>query len=452
MPTLMRLAAVVLGVPLGALAGCSGGARLLEPLAPSGARLTASDFRAPDAGPGGALAAPQADPVVLLDTPTTPTGMPLPTNPRAAANQPDVRPISVEAVAGGPEFSGAVPPPIEPSSLLDVKVGDINGRPVFASDFFADMEDRLIAESRLKTRRAWTTDVSRRIREKLQVIIAGELLRAEALEILPQDSREAGLGRLLDRERAAIQSRAGGSLTEAQRRLMEERGLTLEEYLDQLQDQRLVQLSIEQLGRGIQVSGRDIRNYYERNYEQFNPPATARFRQITVLASSVDAQARIAEALARGEPFADVAARPPNVTSPQAGGLVEITFEGEYGSARLFASEALNAAAQRLSAGQTAGPIIDGPLAHWIRLERQGRTTRSLYEAQLEISTILSTRARNDLLAKTVRQLSERASFTSEDEMVQRLLQIATARYYPPTQGEPAAQPAAPQPGPRRRP
>ena len=100
-------------------------------------------------------------PAVWFEPMATPAGSGIPSSPAAAAGSPsnpapegtsggEVTPDRVEAVVGGPDLSGGAPAPVEPATMLDVKVGDVNGRPIFASDFFEDMERFLIEEARVK--------------------------------------------------------------------------------------------------------------------------------------------------------------------------------------------------------------------------------------------------------------------------------------------------------------
>lgn len=427
------------------MAGCGGQSNLLEPLVgPSGPTLTAGDFRAPDA-PSALSAAPVAASVSPFAPESTPAGSALPANPAAAAIEPPAdQPIQIEAVAGAPDLTGAAPAPVEQAALLDIKVGDINGRPIFASDFFAEFEDRLIAESRQLTRQNWTTAVREGIRSRLKRLIDDELLRAEALESIPNEAREAGLRRFFEANRAQVQSQAGGSLTAAQQRLFEESGLTLEEWLRERRDAQLVNMSVQTIVEGVQVSGRDIRNYYDRNYDTFNPRPRARFRQVTVSTENAAGMAQVSAALAAGTPFEQIASQQPNTFNRATGGLVEVEFDGDLSQAALFAIEPLNNAARTMTPGQWVGPIAygnNGVLSAWLYLEAVDRTTRSLYEAQIEIAgnlKLAEAEARRDQLVARLRQ---RASFTSEEEMAQRLLQIALARYYPPNQPEPQQRP-----------
>lgn len=443
-----------------AAGGCSGGSRLLEPLAASsGPRLAASDFRSPDAQPALPPIAPDAvrPAGTALDARATPTRIGLPANPTAAVVPDPVitahhaDPLTVEAVPGPPEISGAAPPPVEGASLLDAKVGDINGRAIYASEFLAPMAARLRATSFEKTRSQWINDTRTEITEALRRLIVDELMRAEALETIPAANREVGLSRFLAANRAGLQSQAGGSLTEAQRRLMEEQGLTIEQWLRRGQDYQLVRLTEQIIERGVQISGRDIRNFYERNHEAFNPLPTAVFRRITVRTADADAVAAVRDALERGEAFAQVAARPPNTFSRADGGIITFEFEDPFEQATFFNIDALNDAARSLTQGRWVGPIAygaGGVLSDWIMLEGVARASRPLYEAQLEISEVLRRREVQARRTQFINRLRDRASFTSEPEMVQRLLEIAAARYYPPGQSEPRPG-AAPPPRPR---
>lgn len=438
MPRLLPLAALTLL----ALTGCGHQTSLLEPLMSSGPTLSAADFRAPDAPHADLNSSLAAAPAPALASDTTPSGTPLPPNPAVAAN--DAVPVNVEAIPGSPDLTTGAPAPVEEASLLDIKVGDINGRPIFASDFFAEFEDRLIAESRQLTRQNWTAEVRGGIRLRLKRLIDDELLRAEALESIPTAVREAGLRRFFDANRANVQSQAGGSLTAAQQRLLEESGLTLEEWLRQRRDEQLVNMSVQTIVEGVQVSGRDIRNYYERNYDTYNPQPRARFRQITVGSDNAAGVAQVTEALAAGTPFTDIASRQPNSFNRATGGLIEIAFDGELTQATLFTLEPLNNAARALTPGQWVGPIVygnNGVLTSWLYLETIDRSTRSLYEAQIEISGNLKLAQAEERRDQLVARLRQRASFTSEEEMAQRLLQIALARYYPPNQPEPQQRP-----------
>ena len=241
-----------------------------------------------------------------------------------------------------------------------------------------------------------------------------------------------------------IQSQAGGSLTAAQQRLLEESGLTLEEWLRQRRDAQLVNMSVQSIVESVQVSGRDIRNYYDRNYDTFNPRPRARFRQITVGTENAAGVAQVSAALADGTPFDQIASQQPNSFNRATGGLVEVEFDGELNQAALFTLEPLNNAARTMSPGQWVGPVTygnNGVLTAWLYLESVDRSTRSLYEAQMEIAgdlKLAEAEARRDQLVARLRQ---RASFTSEAEMAQRLLQVALARYYPPNQPEPQQRP-----------
>ncbi|MCA9287170.1 MAG: hypothetical protein KDA05_01210 [Phycisphaerales bacterium] len=453
------LAASVLVLLLGA---CSSRPTLLEPLTSTpGPRLSASDFRQPDAPaavgpfvqtPGVPVSVPPpiTDPVGVSPTAPSNSAAAAQSGNRTPAGPNDPAPGTVVVDPNPPNLTGSAPAPVGRPMLIDVKVGDINGRPVFANEFLAPMEARLRALSLELPRAAWTREARESIQGALITTLQSELLAAEALESIPPAAREVGLTRVLNATRQRTLARAGGSITEAQRRLLEERNQTLEQFLREQQEAQLVGLSRENLIRGIQVSGRDIENYYLRNSDTFNPPPSARFRRIDAVAAQAQTVANITEALARGTPFEEVAASNLNAPNRRANaGLVVVPFAGEYAQGEFFNNAELNDAARRLRPGEWAGPItyFNGQLVTWLRLERVTDDSRTLYEAQIQISDTLRQQELVQRAEELIARLRERASFTSETEMIDRLLAIATQRYYPPEQAEP--NPGAGVPGPR---
>ncbi|MEZ6235817.1 MAG: hypothetical protein R3B68_16660 [Phycisphaerales bacterium] len=459
-PLLATVAAALVPALLGA---CSSRPTLLEPLTSTpGPRLSASDFRQPDApaavgpfvqssGTPLSVPAPITDPVGVSPT--------APANSSAAAQSGNRTPLpgpndpapgTVGVDPNPPDLTGATPAPVGRPTLIDVKVGDINGRPVFANEFLAPMEARLRALSLELPRAAWTREARESIQGALITTLQSELLAAEALESIPPAAREVGLTRVLNATRQRTLARAGGSITEAQRRLLEERNQTLEQFLREQQEAQLVGLSRENLIRGIQVSGRDIENYYLRNSDSFNPPPSARFRRIDAVAAQAQTIARITESLAQGTPFQEVAASNLNAPNRRANaGLVDVPFEGQYEQAEFFNNAELNVAARGLRPGEWTGPVayFNGQLVAWLYLERVSDDSRTLYEAQIQISDTLRQQELVQRAEELITRLRDRASFTSEAEMIDRLMAIATQRYYPPEQPEPDR--GAGLPGPR---
>lgn len=357
---------------------------------------------------------------------------------QAAREQDPTRPFGAEPVVvrGMAPASTATPPtpvrPITGLELVDAKVGDINGRPIFASTFFEPIEARLIAEAARLDRNAWlklaAEDV---IVPRLDGLIADELLRAEALAALSPAQRQ-GLRSFLVGFRRDLLSENMGSEQLARRRLEEGSGQSLDDTLRAKETDTLIRLALaQQINRRINVSWRDIRQRYERDQNIYNPPPTARFRMIRVPTARAEDVARINERLAAGEPFEMVAQDPANSYEREQGGLYERTFTGEFSNGEFFGAPALNERARTLSAGQSSGAFEVGSSTTWLWLDGITQTSVSLYDAQLRINQELTLERRRREQQLYMNRLIERARMSTRDEMLMRLLAIAEERYGP---------------------
>lgn len=374
-----------------------------------------------------------------------------PTGARAetARIEPGAGPIG--AGAGGPAGGGAfgsepvvvrgvVPgrvttePTLTPAGLelVEAKVGDINGKPIYISTFFEPIEARLIADASRMSRNEWRRVATEEIiGPRLNGIIADELLRAEALASLTPQQR-MGLRSFLSGFRQDLLSESMGSEQLARRRLESSTGQTLDQALRQKETDTLIRLTLfQQINRRINVSWRDIRQRYERDANIYTPPPVATFRMIRVPTGSQDVVDSVAQRLGGGEDFAEVASDKRNTFRPEQGGVYEIAFVKDFTEAEFFGSEELNAQARTLNPGQTVGPFTVGSSTTWLRLDGIERKTISLYEAQLRINQELTLERRRNEQQAYLEKLTERARVGNRQEMMVRLLRIAEDRYGP---------------------
>ena len=337
---------------------------------------------------------------------------------RGATPLPETEPTRARSVAG--------------LELVDAKVGDINGRPIFVSSFFEPIEARLIAEAARLDRNAWRRLAAEEIIvPRLDGLIADELLRAEALAALSPAQRQ-GLRSFLTGFRRDLVSENLGSEQLARRRLEEGSGQSLDDTLREKETDTLIRLALaQQINRRINVSWRDIRQRYERDQNIYNPPPTARFRMIRVPTAQGEDVARINERLAAGEAFAEVAKDPANGYERDLGGLYERAFVGDFSQGEFFGAPVLNERARALSPGESSGAFEVGNSTTWLWLEGIERTSTSLYDAQLRINQELTLERRRREQEAYLDRLIERARVSNRDEMLLRLLAIAEERYGP---------------------
>ncbi|MEM9559402.1 MAG: peptidylprolyl isomerase [Planctomycetota bacterium] len=316
--------------------------------------------------------------------------------------------------------------------LLDAKVGDLNGRPIFANTFFEPIAARLQAEAQRLPPQQWRTLAAQTIDRRLRGELTDELLRAEALSALSPAQRQ-GLRAFLDNIRENVVSENLGSAQLAERRLREQTGGSLEDFLREREEIELVRLSLlTDVYRRINVSWRDIRQRYERDADRFNPPPTAVFRLIRVPTARGEAVETINTQLAEGAAFETIAEGELNTFNPDGGGAQAATFdEGTYGETAFFGPEVLNEAAWSLGEGEWAGPIEFGSQTAWLLLEKIERVSIALYDAQLAIQEELTTERREEELQRYIERLIERSRVDNVEELRDSLLVIATRRYGP---------------------
>lgn len=405
----MRRFSPILLAPLAVLWACSS--------SPRAGDLGASDFRRP--GP-----APQPDLVVAEVRTATPEGM------RQGL-------VDVGSYVGEPPAPVSDPEPVEKRVLVDAKVGDLNGKPIYANEFLAKLKDRLVAEVPKNPRDKWMDLAASLITLKLRNDLQDDLFAEEAKQRLPAQTR-AGLFNFMQRFREDLLSRNRGVLALAERRIGESREQTIEQYEEDQLQKALVDLTQRRLLFRVNVSWFDIETYYERNWERFNPPPTAVLRRIVVGTGDTDAAGEVTRRLEAGEPFADVAQIPGNLYGSDS--RFEKRFEhtrdhpftlDDFRHASFFSVDAYNEAIRGLDPGGWVGPIEhDGRLA-WFFLETIEQESTSIYDAQAEIKETLRIRKFREEQDRQFFSLLRQAGITDFDEIVARLLDIAAERYYP---------------------
>ena len=182
---------------------------------------------------------------------------------------------------GSVEFDEKIKPGVR--WPVDGLVGQINGRPVFAAEFFIPIEDRLIriaAES-------GPTDSQRAIislvHDRWMTFVNSELVIAEAESGMNRQMQE-GLLAWLGKLEEEVTAQRGGTRFGAEQSLMADTGLSMEEFVEQ---QRKLGLSGQLIRKRVEpraiVSWRDIEQAYQSDYEIFNPPTQVVIGRILML-------------------------------------------------------------------------------------------------------------------------------------------------------------------------
>src|SRR5690606_8245681 len=135
------------------------------------------------------------------------------------------------------------------------------------------------------------------------------------------EAERSGLRVMISRKREDLMRQWGqGSLALTEARLRDQTGKTLDQTLEAVRQQQLVRrYLIQKLLPLINVTRRDVEQYYRENSDTYQPPRKRTVRLIRV-GRPADAEA-IAAALNAGQAFKDVASSPPNAYRPEEGGL-----------------------------------------------------------------------------------------------------------------------------------
>lgn len=341
-------------------------------------------------------------------------------------------PTSPMAPGAAMMASSATASPAGPVALVDMKVGDINGKPVYANAFLDDMADQLRAETTRMRREDWLRFTRGKIEDKLNREIRDELLRAEAIGNFTPEQKQ-GFFAFMKNVQERVQSQSQGSRAAAEERLETTEGLSLDQYMKRREQEELIGFQLrEKIEKRVSVPWRDIRQEYERFFETFNPPPRATFRLVQIPAAKTEAVEAFGKRLAAGESFQTLAADASlNTYKPATGGLEEREIKGDRAQGAFFGNEALNAAARTTAPGQVTGPITVGDNASWLFLESIERKTRSLYDAQMDIESVLKRRRTIEATDRYIAHLRERASISSTADMTRQLLTVADGRFWP---------------------
>ncbi len=409
--------ALVLGA---ALPGCISNSTGLmdEPPRPKArVTLSASQFHDPQAAAMHAEPAPTATPDGTAGTvepgsaQQAVTGSIPPTNLTAPANP----------------IAETIPAVVSHAGL----VGQVNGRPIYVSEFFAPIENELRILGRDKTREEFIIGAYDIIQRQLAELIKNELVYAEAEAALTENER-VGIRHFLRQLEGDLTRDVGRKASD--RRFREEKGLGVDEVIELERRRQLILYKVHsEIEKRVIVSWRDVQRYYRDHQAEFNPPASIQLRLLAVAADDAALRAEIEKSLADGYLFSTLAEQYSTILASR-GGLMEPTVLGSgLADTALTAWPQVDAIARTLEKGQYGGPVIVGERAIWVYVENHSDGAgRSLYDVQLEIQKKLHDERYREEERKYLAELFARGNMDDFDNMAILLLDIAMQRWAAP--------------------
>ncbi|MGA0174881.1 MAG: hypothetical protein ACO3NL_14740, partial [Phycisphaerales bacterium] len=323
------------------------------------------------------------------------------------------------------------PLPVGRNWPVESLVGQINGRPIFAGEFLAPIEDRLLRIAATPERAEARRGIIELVRARFEEFVDSELVISEAESGLSPEQKQ-GLFAWLTNLREEEIARRGGSTASAEESLLSQEGLSLEEFMARRRD---IALASDLLRRKIDsrviVSWRDVELEYQRREKDLNPPGLIRIGRIRLTERS-DGAEKIAEVKSRfekGESFAEVAA---SLGLPDGGFWREFPLT-DQGLAGLDLSEEFRNALAAAPPGGAGPPIERAGAATWLGVLAEVRPEPvSLFDPGVQLMIREALRNQQFGIEQQRYLQSLRRRWVSDDinVMRERLVAIALDRYF----------------------
>lgn len=311
-------------------------------------------------------------------------------------------------------------------------VGQINGRPIFADEFFDEIEDAILAARAEVMRQRITAPefvaaMERTIDGRLRRLVDNELFIADAFASLSPEEK-TGLFAFMKtiQEQEIAQKGAGtrGGLED----VLKEEGLTFDELMENRQNDMLIQkLLYDRVQPRVIVSWRDVEREYERRKDEFNPPATITLGMIRLTtAEQTELIEQVKVRFANNASFTEVAEF---LKLPDKG--VWQKLESPSGKAEdVVIRDEIKAQLKGMAEGQTSAGFELGMATYWISvIEIDQPPGQSLYDVQRELTRELEGRRFGAEAERYASMLRERWVADDINAMRRRLMAIANERY-----------------------
>ena len=317
------------------------------------------------------------------------------------------------------------------STAIDAMVGQVNGRPIYAGQIFELSGNILTTRGKQTSRRAFRQEAEPIIRKSVYQIVLETLIVAEA-EATLNPQQQMGLRHLLKEQREElIRALGSGSAKAADQRLRRE-GSSLDEKMEEIRKQAVIQNHMRQkIVPKINISRKDVRNYYRRHREEFNPKPGRTIHMIYT--KDPETADKIDGLLNEGTPFLEIAGNADlNQYKPEQEGLYDQGLTGDQ-----ILVDPLNEPTLKLEAGQHTSRIVMGDRFCWVYVKTISTgKAQPLIEVQSQIRQFLYRQRHRQLTTQYHAELLAKGSLdprgTAKDPlsvMVEALMEIAVNRY-----------------------
>ncbi len=367
--------------------------------------------------------------------------------PTAAADvdddgEPDVPAPTSAAPSDGP----AAPAPSRPSTpsarpgqrvIVDSLIGQVNGRPIFADEFFEPIEDQILAARAQLSAENFLATMDRIIVSRLNQVIFNELVLAEAETMLTEETRVGLRYWLKDVEEKRL-AESLGVRSRAEQELAEE-GMTLDKYLEIRRDEAMIYTLVKKkIEPRVIVTWRDLEREYERREREFNPPASVTLAKIVLSKEREQEMIDAVETgLAEGKSLEEIGKSLERDTAYSE----DVLELGPNGLKDLPLNPAILEAIADLKVGETSQPVevelssMSGTKrvsVYWYHIKSiDQREARTLYDPQVQrqLFAELKRRRLEEEQNRYLDSLLSKGIYDNIEEMTLRLRRVALIRY-----------------------
>ncbi len=313
---------------------------------------------------------------------------------------------------------------------IDSLVGQINGRPVYASQFMQSIEDRILRIVAENPRQRSQRLIEELVAERFQQYINNELIIAEAEGMLSPEM-QAGVFAWLQGIQEQTVAGYGGNRASASQSLQDQFGMTMDQYLREKRDEALAQ---DLLRRRVKprtiVSWRDVERQYGLLEKEYNPQPRITIGRIRLTPSDEALIADVEARLARDETFAQIAA----ALKLADGGAWQQYQLPPNGIDGLELAQEIRTALSAVAQGSVTAAIRKPSSVTWYCItDVVQQAQRSLFDPALQRQlrrALEDQRGRYEQF-RYLRSLRDRWVTNDIDQMTRRLTTIAWDRYLP---------------------
>jgi hypothetical protein len=381
---------------------------------PSGSKLSLADFSNPEKA-STQRPSKQAVQEILLDA-----GLGMVPETKVMPNPESVNNtfFNVEAVVGQPV-------------VVDSLIGQVNGRPIYADEVLTPIMDRLSATYRDQPYSTFQRQLTGLVIEQLRAVIINELIVAESRAGMSSE-QQGGLLAFMNQVREEAVRKRGGVEHEAERRLIEEEGKTIDEYLEDEQEKMLIQEVLKnKVAPQTVVSWRDIERSYRARKTEFQPASTVTLGRIRLSTAGNEEQVSLLQAeIEAGEPFM-VVARQAGMSND---GVWQTFKLPDGGLGELPLASFYTPHIKDLKPGEVSKPFERGVWTIWVSvIDIQKPLQRSLDDSDVQrmLQQQISMARAQEAEGRFIGEVLQRGIFDDIKLMGERAVAIAFSRFPP---------------------